>query len=77
MEANRTRQLLAANMRRLRKTHGLTQEELGNAAGVYQPLISEIENCAANPALDTLDRIAAALQVDPSELFVPLKGQGC
>jgi len=76
MTGTTTRQRLAENIRRLRRARGLTQEQLGNEARVYQPLISEIENGVANPELDTLDRIAAALRVDPSELLARSEGQG-
>jgi transcriptional regulator with XRE-family HTH domain len=38
-------------------------------AGIYQELVSRIENGAANPELDTLGKIAAALGVHPRELL--------
>lgn len=40
---------------------GLTQEELGRAAGTKQSRISEIEALKGNPRFDTLDRIAKVL----------------
>jgi transcriptional regulator with XRE-family HTH domain len=56
-------------VRRLREAKGLSQGALAADAGIYQELISRIENGAANPELDTLDRIADALGVKPRELF--------
>jgi transcriptional regulator with XRE-family HTH domain len=38
-------------------------------AGIYQELVSRIENGAANPELDTLGKIAGALGVHPRELL--------
>ena len=55
------RRVLARNMRRLREAKGLSQGALAADAGIYQELISRIENGAANPELDTLGKIAAAL----------------
>jgi transcriptional regulator with XRE-family HTH domain len=63
------RALLAKNVRRLRLAKGLSQDALAADAGVFQKLISGIENGRANPEVDTLDKIAAALGVHPHELF--------
>ena len=38
-------------------------------AGIYQELVSRIESGAANPELDTLGKVAAALGVHPRELL--------
>jgi transcriptional regulator with XRE-family HTH domain len=61
--------LLARNVRRLREAKGLSQAALAADSGLYQALISQIENELANPELDTLERLAAALGVHPRELF--------
>ncbi len=63
------RQVLARNVRRLRKAKGLSQSELATDAGQYQGFISEVENGKTNPELDTVGKIAAALGVHPRELF--------
>ncbi len=63
------RAVLARNVRRLRLARGLSQEALAADAGLHQGLISEIENEAANPELDTLGRIATALGARPRDLF--------
>jgi DNA-binding XRE family transcriptional regulator len=47
----------------------LSQDALAADAGVFQKLISGIENGRANPELDTLGKIAAALGVHPRELL--------
>ena len=65
----RIRRVLARNLRRLREAKDLSQGALAADAGIYQELISRIENGAANPELDTLGKIAAALGVHPRELL--------
>ncbi|WP_172332749.1 helix-turn-helix domain-containing protein [Mangrovicoccus sp. HB161399] len=53
----------------LRKLRGLSQAELGDMCDLTQSMISKIEKGTANPTLDVLEKIAAALQVKTSELF--------
>jgi transcriptional regulator with XRE-family HTH domain len=69
MAKARIRRVLARNVRRLREAKGLSQGALAADAGIYQELVSRIENGAANPELDTLGKIAAALGVQPRDLF--------
>jgi len=47
---------------------GLTQQRLADAAGVTKSYISQIESGAKTGSLDTLRRIAAALQIDLDDL---------
>ncbi|CCD95761.1 Uncharacterized HTH-type transcriptional regulator y4dJ (modular protein) [Bradyrhizobium sp. ORS 375] len=63
------RQALARNLRRLRLDKGLTQEELANAAGLRQALISELEAGKLDVRIDTLSRVAIALDATLAELF--------
>ena len=63
------RAILAKNMRRLRLAKGLSQDALAADAGLFQKLISGIENGRANPELDTHGKIAAALGAHPRELL--------
>lgn len=69
MAKARIRRVLGRNVRRLREAKALSQGELAADADIYQELVSRIENGAANPELDTLGRIAAALGVHPRDLF--------
>jgi transcriptional regulator with XRE-family HTH domain len=66
---NSPRSVLARNVRRLRLERGFSQEELAAEASTRQALVSEIEAGDANPTLDSLARLAQALQVDLAELF--------
>jgi transcriptional regulator with XRE-family HTH domain len=67
------RQILARNLRRLRLAQGLTQEELANAAGLRQALISELEASKLDVRLDTLSRLAIALDSSMADLFADAK----
>jgi transcriptional regulator with XRE-family HTH domain len=60
---------LARNLRRFRLGKSLTQEELANAAGLRQALISELEAGKLDVRLDTLSRVAIALDTTLAELF--------
>lgn len=64
-----SRRTLARNLRRLRLERELSQDDVAAEAGVRQALISAIEVETANPTLETLDRVAAALRVDLAKLF--------
>jgi len=63
------RRLLARNLRRLRLERKLTQDELAAEAGVRQALISELESGKIDVRLDTLQRIAMALNARLAELL--------
>jgi transcriptional regulator with XRE-family HTH domain len=64
-----TRRILARNMRRLRKARNMSQEDLANAAQLYQPEISKIESAKLSTGLDVLQRIAKALGTRPADLL--------
>ena len=49
---------------------GLTITGIAEKMGIAQPSLSNIINEKATPSLDMLQRIADALEVDISELFV-------
>lgn len=61
--------VLAANVVRFRKAKGLNQEELGRLAKLSRAHMSLIETGKQNATLDTLDRLAVALGVEPEELL--------
>jgi transcriptional regulator with XRE-family HTH domain len=60
---------LARNLRRFRLAQRLTQEELANAAGLRQALISELESSKLDVRLDTLSRLASTLNATMADLF--------
>jgi transcriptional regulator with XRE-family HTH domain len=60
---------LGRNVRALRIQRALSQEALAESAGLERRLISEIERASGNPTLETVAKLAMALQVRPGELL--------
>ncbi|MFM0121098.1 helix-turn-helix transcriptional regulator [Paraburkholderia sp. RL18-101-BIB-B] len=59
-------------VRQLRQAEGITQKDLGNRTGMDRNRISQIEASSGKVAalqLSTLERLAAAFGVKPTELF--------
>lgn len=67
---------LAANLRHLRESRGLTQEQLARLAGVPRATWGHLESGAANPTLAVLDKVATALQVPLEELTAAPRAAG-
>ncbi|WP_173422578.1 helix-turn-helix domain-containing protein [Ensifer adhaerens] len=65
-----TRTRIAWNLRQIRSSKKITQEHLAVDANVDRTAISGIERGEYNPSVDLLDRLATALSVDISDLFV-------
>ncbi|MBT0778035.1 helix-turn-helix domain-containing protein [Paracoccus sp. pheM1] len=57
------------NLERLRRDRDLNQDELAEMAGVKQSTISKIEGGFDGVTLRVLKQIAAALEVEVSDLF--------
>jgi transcriptional regulator with XRE-family HTH domain len=66
---------IAENVRQLRLSRNLTQEQLARISGVPRPTWSNLESGAANPTVAVLTKVAAALQVPVEELISPPKAQ--
>ena len=62
------------NVRRLRESHGMTQESLAEAAGLDRSYIGGIERGERNPALTAILRLASALGIVPADLFNGIVG---
>jgi transcriptional regulator with XRE-family HTH domain len=62
---------LADNMRLLRESRGLTQQQLAKLAGVPRPTWANLESGAANPTISVVVKVATALQVSVEELLAP------
>ncbi len=54
---------LGRNVRAARRRFGLSQEELGTRCGLHRTEIGYIENGRRMPRVDTLMRVAGALEV--------------
>lgn len=64
------RRRVAANLRRLRKERGLSQEAMAELADFHRTYVSQLERCVTNISLDGLERLANALHVDVRDLLV-------
>lgn len=60
---------LGQKIRRLRKERDLTQVELAVIVNISPVYLGFIENNRRRPSLRTLERLARALKVKPSELL--------
>lgn len=67
--AQRRRERLGENVRRLRLSLGWTQDELADQAGVDRKSINRLENAAYSPSVDRLFLVADALGVRGSDLL--------
>lgn len=61
---------LGRNLRTLRKARGLSQEAFADVLTIHRTYVGGLERGERNVTLKTVERIAAALGVDPVELFV-------
>jgi len=58
-----------AQVRKLRKERGMTQEQLADAAGIERSYMGTIERGERNPTLLKVYRIAKALKVSAGQLL--------
>lgn len=71
----RGRELVGKNIRRIRVEKGVSQERLAFDANVDRSYLGGIERCDENPSVDTLDKIAAILDVGILEFFLPVRDE--
>ena len=62
--------IVAWNLRRLRVKRALSQEALAVDAGIDRSYVGRIERGIENPTVETLDRLARALEVPAAELLL-------
>jgi Zn-dependent peptidase ImmA (M78 family)/DNA-binding XRE family transcriptional regulator len=65
--------ILSGNLRRIRSAKGKSQGEVAEAAGLSRVGYRNIESGASAPRVDTLMRIAGALDVRLEELLAPVR----
>jgi transcriptional regulator with XRE-family HTH domain len=70
------KKILARNLRRLRKSTGLSQEELADRAGLHRTYISSIERAERNVSIENIFLLARALDVEPGDLLKPVQDEG-
>jgi transcriptional regulator with XRE-family HTH domain len=64
------RQVLADNIRRFRRELGINQEELAHRANIHRTYMSSIERARQNISIDSIERIAKALEIEPHRLLM-------
>jgi len=62
---------VGARIRALRKESALTQEGLANAAGLHRVFVGQLERGEHSMTLETLQKLAQALRVQPADLVAP------
>lgn len=67
---------LGRAIKRLRESHGATQEDVAFRAGISVGTLSRIECAAANPSWTTVTRIAEALDLTLRVLVTALEEGG-
>lgn len=70
-------QRLGEVVRLIRERHGLSQEDLAKQAGVHRSTVLHVEKDRSpkgGPTLDTVERLAGALNLTPSDLIAYADG---
>ncbi|NMG72659.1 helix-turn-helix domain-containing protein [Parazoarcus communis] len=70
-DAVSARAILAANMIRLRRDLGWSQEALAFECGLHRTFAAHVERQVRNVSIDNIERIAQALGVAVYELLMP------
>ena len=63
------RDVLATNLRLLRRARGLSQEELAHRTDIDRTYVSALERSVYAAGIDVLDRLAKALDVEAADLL--------
>jgi transcriptional regulator with XRE-family HTH domain len=63
------RQVVAANLRRIRRERGFSQESLAYEADVNRTYVSKLEKGATWVGLEVLVKLSRALQVEPADFL--------
>jgi len=63
------REVLAVNLRKLRKAKGLSQEELAHRAEIDRTHISALKRSVYAAGIDVVDRLARVLGVEAADLL--------
>jgi transcriptional regulator with XRE-family HTH domain len=64
---------MAANLKRCRAAAGISQGEVGERAGLHRTEVGLLERGSRTPKIDTLIKLAAALEIEPRELLAGIE----
>ena len=63
------REVLAINLRKLRRAQGLSQEELAHRAEIDRTYVSSLERSVYAAGIDVVDKLARVLGVEAADLL--------
>ena len=63
------KKLFGQNLRKIRKKHNLTQEQLAEKIDISLPNISYIENGKTYPSVDTQEKLCKILKIKYQDLY--------
>ena len=63
------RRRVGLNVKKYRNERGLSQEELAFESGLHRTYVSGVERGVRNPTVVIIEKIAVALNIDPSKLI--------
>jgi len=66
---------LGTVLKKRRHDLGLSQEQLAGRAGLHRTYITDLERGSRNPSLDTMQKLARALEVPLSGLFLEIESE--
>ena len=61
--------LLGMAIKTRRASLGISQEELAHRAGLHRTYVSDLERGARNPSIESIEKLAGALQISVAKLF--------
>lgn len=67
--AKRPRLVFGDNLRRFRKAQGLSQEKLGEYAGLHRTYVGAVERGERNISLENIVKLAYALKITAAQLL--------
>jgi transcriptional regulator with XRE-family HTH domain len=63
------RDVFAANLRRMRREKGMSQEELADAASINRTYVSKLETGVTYAGLEIIGKLADVLGIEAAELL--------
>ena len=61
--------MLGMAIKTQRASLGISQEELAHRAGLHRTYVSDLERGVRNPSVDSVEKLARALELSVSKLF--------
>lgn len=67
----KARMVFSQNLRQIREEKNFSQEKLADIAGLHRTYVSSVERGERNLTIDSMEKLAQALNVDIRELLKP------